>query len=113
MQDDAAAIYAPKIDKAEAKIDWPQDAAEIERLVRGLAPFPGAWFELEGERVKLLLAEVAAGSGVPGTVLDDDFTIACGNGAIRPLRLQRAGKPVLDRAEFLRGRAVAAGTVLR
>ncbi len=113
VQDDASAIYAPKIDKAEAKIDWPQDAAEIERLVRGLAPFPGAWFELEGERVKLLLAEVAAGSGVPGTVLDDDFTIACGNGAIRPLRLQRAGKPVLDRAEFLRGRAVAAGTVLR
>jgi len=112
VQDDAAAIYAPKIDKAEARINWSQDAATIERLVRGLAPFPGAWFELEGERVKLLLAEVVEGAGAPGTVLDDDFTIACGQGAIRPLRLQRAGKPAMARGEFLRGRAVAAGTVL-
>jgi methionyl-tRNA formyltransferase len=112
VQDDAAAVYAPKIDKAEGKIDWSADAEAIERLVRGLAPFPGAWFELEGERVKLLLAEVAGGGGVPGTVLDDDLAIACGSGALRPLRLQRAGKPVLDRAEFLRGRAVATGTVL-
>jgi methionyl-tRNA formyltransferase len=111
-QDDAAAIYAPKIDKAEAKIDWAGDAAAIERLVRGLAPFPGAWFELGDERVKLLLAEVVEGSGAPGTVLDDDFAIACGSGAIRPLRLQRAGRPAMAREEFLRGRAVAAGTVL-
>ncbi|NBB23817.1 methionyl-tRNA formyltransferase [Porphyrobacter sp. SLTP] len=113
VQDDTAAIYAPKIDKAEAKIDWAEGAEVIERKVRGLAPFPGAWFELEGERVKLLLAEVAGASGAPGVVLDDDFTIACGTGTIRPLRLQRAGKPVLDRSEFLRGRPVAAGTVLR
>jgi methionyl-tRNA formyltransferase len=112
VQDDAAAIYAPKIDKAEAKIDWTAPAEVIERTVRGLAPFPGAWFALDGERMRLLLAEVVDASGAPGTVLDDDFTIACGTGAIRPLRLQRAGKPVLDRAEFLRGRAVAAGTVL-
>lgn len=112
VQDDAAAIYAPKIDKAEAKIDWNQSAAEIERNVRGLAPFPGAWLELEGERVKLLLAEVVEGAAAPGTVLDADFTIACGSGAIRPLRLQRAGKPAMERAEFLRGRAVAAGTIL-
>ncbi len=116
VQDDAAAIYAPKIDKAEAKIDWSRSAEVVERLVRGLAPFPGAWFELEGangpERVKLLLAEVVEGSGAPGTVLDEDFTIACGSGALRPLKLQRAGKPVLERAEFLRGRAVAAGTTL-
>jgi methionyl-tRNA formyltransferase len=112
VQDDAAAIYAPKIDKAEAQIDWSAPADVIERSVRGLAPFPGAWFELGGERVKLLLAEVVEGAGNPGTVLDQDFTIACGDGAIRPLRLQRAGKPVLERAEFLRGRPVAAGTVL-
>ncbi|WP_066526267.1 methionyl-tRNA formyltransferase [Erythrobacter sp. CCH5-A1] len=112
-QDDGAAIYAPKIDKAEGKIDWSQDAAAIERLVRGLAPFPGAWFELEGERVKLLLAEVVEGAGALGMVLDDELTIACGKAAIRPLRLQRAGKPVLEREEFLRGRAVAAGTVLQ
>ena len=112
VQDESLAIYAPKIDKAEARIDWAQDAAVIERTVRGLAPFPGAWFELEGERVKLLLAEVVDASGAPGTVLDEDFTIACGSGAIRPLRLQRAGKPAMARDEFLRGRAVAAGVVL-
>lgn len=112
VQDDSAAIYASKIDKAEAKIDWAADAETIERLVRGLAPFPGAWFELAGERVKLLLAEVVEGAGAPGAVLDDDLTIACGTGAIRPLRLQRAGKPVLERGEFLRGRPVAAGTQL-
>ncbi len=117
-QDDAAATYAPKIDKAEARIAWAERAEVIERTVRGLAPFPGAWFTLGDERVKLLLAEVADGAetnadaGNPGTVLDDDFTIACGSGAIRPLRLQRAGKPVLERSEFLRGRAVLAGTVL-
>jgi methionyl-tRNA formyltransferase len=113
VQDDAAAIYAPKIDKAEAKIDWAEPAVVIERTVRGLAPFPGAWFELEDERVKLLLAEVVAGEGTPGTVLDDDFTIACGTGAIRPHRLQRAGKPAMDRAEFLRGRPVKNGTILK
>jgi methionyl-tRNA formyltransferase len=112
VQDDAAAIYAPKIDKAEAKIDWSEPAEGIERIVRGLAPFPGAWFELDGERVKLLLADAVGGTGNPGEVLDADFTIACGDGALRPLLLQRAGKPVLERAELLRGRAVAAGTVL-
>lgn len=112
VQDDAAAIYAPKIDKAESRIDWSTPAAAIEAKVRGLAPFPGAWFELEQERIKLLLAEAVAGTGTPGTVLKTDLTIACGKGAIRPLRLQRAGKPAMDAAEFLRGRAVAAGTTL-
>ncbi|MEO0057804.1 MAG: hypothetical protein RIT17_1277 [Pseudomonadota bacterium] len=116
VQDDSAAIYAPKIDKGEAKVDWSEPAAMIEAKVRGLAPFPGAWFELgeakEPERVKLLLAEVVDASGARGMVLDDDLAIACGSGAIRPLRLQRAGKPAMSRAEFLRGRAVAAGTVL-
>ena len=112
VQDDGAAIYAPKIDKAEAKIDWSESAEVIERTVRGLAPFPGAWFALGGDRIKLLDAAVFEGSDHPATVLDDQLTIACGSGAIRPLRLQRAGKPVLDREEFLRGRPVAAGTVL-
>jgi methionyl-tRNA formyltransferase len=112
VQDDAAAIYAPKIDKAEAKIDWSAPAEVVERTVRGLAPFPGAWFELGDERVKLLLAEAIGGAGTPGEVLNADFTIACGDGALRPLLLQRAGKPVLERSEFLRGRAVASGTIL-
>ena len=82
------------------------------RHVAGLAPFPGAWFENGDERIKLLLAEIADGAGAPGSVIDADMTIACGQGALRPLRLQRAGKPAMARADFLRGRPVAAGSVL-
>ena len=114
-QDDEAATYAAKIDKAEARIDWTEDAETIERKVRGLAPFPGAWFEADGERVKLLLAEVcdaAFPAESAGTVLDDTLAIACGTGAIRALRLQRAGKPAMSAEEFQRGRAIAKGTVL-
>ena len=111
-QDDDAATYAPKIDKAEARIDWSKPAEEIERLARGLAPFPGAWFELNGARVKLLRAELTESSGNPGEVLDDEFAIACGSGAIRPLRLQRAGKPAMDRDDFMRGNSVMKGTIL-
>ena len=112
-QDDSFACYAPKIDKAEARIDWSQDAGVIECQVRGLAPFPGAWFELQGERIKLLRAEVVfEPNDEPGTVLDDELTIACGTGAIRPIRLQRAGKPAMSREDFLRGRPVPAGTIL-
>jgi methionyl-tRNA formyltransferase len=111
-QNDAAAIYAAKIDKAESRVDWTLDAAVIERMVRALAPFPGAWFELGGERIKLLLAEAVDADGEPGTVLDDAFTIGCGAGAIRPVKLQRAGKPAMGAEEFLRGKPVAAGTLL-
>jgi len=113
-QNDAEATHAPKIDKSEARIEWSKDAEAIERTIRALAPFPGAWFELEGERIKLLKAEVVASdeAATPGQVLDSDFAIACSSGAIRPLRLQRAGKPAMDRAEFLRGRSVEAGTKL-
>ena len=111
-QDEAGVIYAPKIDKAEARIDWSRPAGELVRMIHGLAPFPGAWFELEGERLKLLRAEAAQGSGAPGTVLDEDFAIACGSGTIRPVRLQRAGKPAMERGDFLRGRAVPQATIL-
>ena len=111
-QDDTLATYAAKIDKAEARIDWSQDATAIERQVRAFAPFPGAWFELDGERIKLLIAEVASGTGRPGTVLDDQFTIGCQQGVLRPLRVQRAGKPAMDVADFLRGKPVAAGTAI-
>lgn len=111
-QDDAEATHAPKINKAEARIDWTQDATVIERTVRALAPFPGAWFELAGERVKVLRAEVIDGSAPPGTLLNADLTIACGSGAIRPVRLQPAGKPVMDRADFLRGRVIELGLLL-
>ncbi|MCP5395884.1 MAG: methionyl-tRNA formyltransferase [Sphingomonadaceae bacterium] len=111
-QDDSAATYAAKIDKAEARIDWSQPAEMLERQVRALAPFPGAWFELEGERIKLLKAAVSDDSGAAGTVLDDQLTIACGSGALHPLRIQRAGKPAMDVDAFLRGKAVPVGTVL-
>lgn len=111
-QDDSQATYAAKIDKAESRIDWTRPAAELVRHVHGLAPFPGAWCEMAGERIKLLRAEACEGMGGPGTVLDERLAIACGEGALRPLRLQRAGKPAMDLDDFLRGFAVAAGTIL-
>ena len=111
-QDDAMATHAPKIDKAEARIDWSHDAEAIERQVRAFAPFPGAWFTLGGERIKLLAVDVVAREGKPGVTLDDDLTIACGYAALRPTRIQRAGKPAMDVAAFLRGRAVPAGTMV-
>ncbi|MBA4764136.1 MAG: methionyl-tRNA formyltransferase [Erythrobacter sp.] len=111
-QDDEAATYAKKIDKAEARIDWSRPAAEVVRHIHGLSPFPGAWFELGGVRVKILRAELAEASGEAGTVLDGDLAIACGEGAIRPARLQRAGKPAMDLAEFLRGNAIEKGAHL-
>ena len=112
-QDDADATYAAKIDKAEARIDWDRPAQEVVRQVHGLSPFPGAWFELDGVRVKLLRAEVAEGSGNPGEVIDDRLAIACRDGAIRPIELQRAGKPKMDLDTFLRGNAVSEGSILQ
>ena len=111
-QDDTQATYAAKIDKAEARIDWDRPAEDVVRHLHGLSPFPGAWFEFEGQRVKLLRAEIAEGSGAPGEVIDDRLAIACGEGAIRPIELQRAGKPKMDLDTFLRGNAVAKGVVL-
>ena len=111
-QDDDEATYAPKIDKAEARIDWNRPSAELVRLIHGLSPFPGAWASIVGARVKILRAEEAEGSGEPGEVLDDRLAIACGEGALRPVELQPAGKPAMATADFLRGRAVASGTKL-
>lgn len=109
-QDDAAASHAPKVDKAEARIDFTRPAAAVERQIRAFAPFPGAWFELGGERIKVLKAEVLEGDAPAGVTLDDRLSIACGSGALRLLRVQRAGKPVMDTADFLRGKPVPAGT---
>jgi methionyl-tRNA formyltransferase len=99
--------YATKIEKAEARIDWERPARVVLRHIHGLSPFPGAWCEMaiEGEavRVKILRCEVAAGSGAPGQLLDDCLTVACSDGAIRILELQRAGKAPMKAAEFLRG----------
>lgn len=111
-QDDTLATYAPKIDKAEARLDFTKPAEILEREVRAFAPFPGSWFELEGERIKLLLAETMDDEGDAGSVLDGSLTIACGTGALRPVILQRAGKPAMPLEDFLRGRKIAAGTRL-
>jgi len=107
------ATYASKVQKPEARIDWSRPAEEIERQVRAFAPAPGAWFEVNGERVKLLAAAVGDDkSGQPGEVLDDALTIACGEAYIRPLRVQRAGRGPMEPGELLRGFAVPKGTVL-
>jgi methionyl-tRNA formyltransferase len=111
-QPEAGVTYAAKIDKAEARIDWSLPAAEVDRRIRGLAPFPGAWCEIGGERVKLLLSGLAEGAGAPGTVLDDALAVACGSGAVRLLALQRAGGRPLPAAEFLRGNPVPRGALL-
>src|SRR6202161_4018908 len=108
--------YAAKITKAEARIDWNRPAQEVLRHIHGLSPFPGAWCEipLEGapQRLKILLCEMASGSGEPGAVLDDRLTIACQQGAIRVLELQRAGKQPMKAEDFLRGTPVKPPTRL-
>ncbi|MFW2829589.1 methionyl-tRNA formyltransferase [Sphingomonas sp. ID0503] len=111
-QPEEGVTYAAKIDKAEAHLDFARTAEEIERAARAYDPAPGAWFCLGGERIKLLSAEIVDATGEPGTVLDTQLTIACGEGAIRPLAVQRAGKSRMAAAELLRGLPVAAGTRL-
>ncbi|WP_306112750.1 MULTISPECIES: methionyl-tRNA formyltransferase [unclassified Roseovarius] len=111
-QPDDGVTYAAKIDKAEARVDWAWTAAEVDRHIRGLSPFPGAWTEVAGQRVKLLASRLGQGCGAPGQVLDDALTIACGRGAVEVLRLQRAGKAAQDRDEFLRGMPLPKGTKL-
>ena len=111
--------YARKISPAEARIDWSRPAAEVDRHIRGLAPFPGAWFMApsQGEdrppvRVKALLSRLDAGWGAPGEALDDELMIACGEGAVRLVQIQREGKGAQDAATFVRGFAVPRGTRL-
>jgi methionyl-tRNA formyltransferase len=111
-QPEDGVTYAAKIDKAEARLDFARPAAEVERQVRAFAPVPGAWFEVAGERVKVLAASVHPGEGAVGTVLDDALTIACGSGAIRPTLVQRAGRGVTSAAELLRGFPIPPGTRL-
>jgi methionyl-tRNA formyltransferase len=110
----AGVTYASKIDKGETRIDWAKPAKEIERQVLAFAPSPGAWFEAKDERIKLLEAAVAPeGSGKPGKVLDSKLTVAAGNGAIRPLKVQRAGRAPMSAEELLRGFKIAKGSVLK
>jgi methionyl-tRNA formyltransferase len=108
--------YAAKIDKAETRIDWTRPWHEVHDHVRGLSPFPGAWCEMMADsrpaRLKLLRTTRGYGSGRPGTLLDDGMTIACGEGALRVVELQRAGRQVMKAEDFLRGMALAVGSHL-
>ena len=104
--------YAKKIEKAEARIDWTKTAREIDCKIRGLSPMPGAWCEARGERLKILYAEPTQGNGVPGTLLDGELRVATGDGALKLLRLQRAGRGTLGPKEFLSGFPLAAGDQL-
>ena len=104
--------YAEKISKNETRIDWTQPWKRVHDHIRGLSPFPGAWFELGGVRIKALRSTKGEGSGAPGTALDDQLTIACGEGAVRLVQVQRAGKQPMGAGEFLRGTPLKAGTRL-
>jgi methionyl-tRNA formyltransferase len=111
-QSEDGVTYAKKILKEETRIDWSKSAREIDCLIRGLSPVPGAWCEVKGERLKILYAEPVSGNGSSGEVLDDKLTIACGNGALRLTRLQRAGKSPMSADELLRGFALPKGAKL-
>jgi len=112
-QPEEGVTYAKKIEPAEARIDWSRTAREIDLLIRGLSPFPGAWFEMPGEkgpvRMKALLSRTGRGAGAPGEVLDDELLVACGDGAVRLLRVQREGRQAMDMSDFQRGTPVPAG----
>ena len=111
-QPEEGVTYAHKITPAEARVDWSAPAREVDGKIRGLSPYPGAWFELGGARVKALDSRLATGAGAPGVALDDQLTIACGEGAVRLIKLQREGRAPLPTAEFLRGNPVTAGARL-
>jgi len=111
-QGDAGATYASKFAKNHGRLDWSRPAAELDRIVRALSPWPGAFFELGETTVKVLAAEPASGSGAPGTLHDRAMTVACGQGALRLIQVQRAGKPATDGASFLRGLRMEPGAAL-
>ncbi len=110
VQSDDGVSYAKKILKDEARIDWTKSAGEIDRLIRGLAPSPGAFTEVKGERLKILYAEPVAGQGAPGTVISDDLMVAGGDGALKILKAQRAGGKAMEAGELLKGFALPQGT---
>ena len=115
-QSEEGATYAKKINKAEARIDWSKTAIEVHNQIRGLSPFPGAWFEVElngkPTRVKAIKSSLTDGNGAPGTILNDGLTIATGDGAVSLTRVQREGKSVMDVETFIRGTGSLKGTVL-
>jgi methionyl-tRNA formyltransferase len=112
-QPEDGVTYASKVSKEETRIDWQQGANPLIRQILAFAPAPGAWFEASGERIKLLEAEIMPASGRPGEVLDDRLAIACADGAVRPLLVQRAGRAPMTPEDLLRGFAIPAGTILQ
>jgi methionyl-tRNA formyltransferase len=112
QQPQQGVTYAKKILKEEARIDWRLSAHEVDCHIRGLSPFPGAFTEANGERLKILYAEPVDGNGKPGVLLDDALTVACGDGALRLMKVQRAGKSVMAAVELLKGFALPRGTQL-
>jgi methionyl-tRNA formyltransferase len=102
-QSEEGVTYANKVEKSETRIDWSRPAQQIHNQVRGLSPFPGAWFMLGDTRIKVLRSTVAEGTGAPGTMLDDQLTIACGEDAVQLLEVQREGRSAMDAAAFVRG----------
>ena len=111
-QDDDSATYAPKVRKEEARIDWRRSAAEVERQVRAFNPLPGAFFEHQGERIRVLEAGIEDGQAAPGTVIDEALGIGCAESILRPLKVQRAGRGAMSAGELLRGFPIAVGTIL-
>jgi methionyl-tRNA formyltransferase len=111
-QPEDGVTYAAKIDKAETKLNFSVSAEAVERQIRAFSPAPGAWFEFEGERYRILAADIVTAHGATGTIMDDQLTIACNTNAIRPTRIQRAGKPAMPTADLLRGKAIPAGSIL-
>jgi methionyl-tRNA formyltransferase len=111
-QNEAEATYAPKLTREDGRIDWAKPAAQIDRQVRAFDPWPGTFTTQAGTPVKILTVRPAEGHGLPGTVLDNSLTVACGEGALRVQRVQLAGRAVLETAAFLRGHAIPPGTVL-
>lgn len=111
-QPEDGVTYARKIEKSEARLDFSQSADAVERQVRAFNPVPGAFFEFQGERYRVLAADITEAAGDIGTVVDDQLTIACATEAIRPALIQRAGKPAMPLADFLRGNRIPAGTIL-
>ena len=111
-QAEEGATYAAKLTREEGRLDWTQPAVELERQVRAFSPWPGAWFQHDSDRLKVIAAELAPGSGAPGSVLDGQLTIACGEGALRLSIVQREGRAPVDAAALLRGYPIAPGSVL-
>ncbi len=112
-QDGEGVSYARKISKSETQIDWEVDAQEVDRQIRAFSPTPGAWFNFENERIKILQCQISNGKGKPGLIMDDYFQVACRKGSIMPIKLQRAGKSSLSIEEFRRGYKAPIGEILR